>query len=59
LYFMEIIYLITTILTIIMIIVFFVLAVNVGTLVRLVRHQNEILTALFKLNGGEVEERKK
>lgn len=40
--------LVTFIVSIILLIMFIVLCVNVGTLVKLVRVQNEILKALFK-----------
>lgn len=51
--------LVTFIVSIILLIMFIVLCVNVGTLVKLVRVQNEILKALFKLQGGEVEDTNK
>lgn len=50
--------LITFIVSLILLIMFIVLCVNVGSLVRLTRVQNEILKALFKLQGGEVEDKK-
>lgn len=42
----------------VLLIMFIVLCVNVGTLVKLARVQNEILKAMFKQQGGEIEDRK-
>ena len=39
-----------------LLIMFILLCVNVATLVRLTRVQNEILKTMFKQQGGEIEE---
>ncbi len=49
--------LVTLIVSLTLIIMFIILCVNIGTLVRLTRFQNEILKAIFKQQGGEVEDR--
>ena len=48
--------LISVIVSLVLLIMFIILCVNVGTLVRLTRVQNEILKAMFKQQGGEIEE---
>ena len=35
-------------------IIIIVIGINIGTIIRLLREQNEILKAIFKQNGGEV-----
>lgn len=40
--------------SVVVLIVFFVMASNIGTLVRLIRHQNDLLKGIYKQNGGKI-----